>query len=53
MDLWNNLLLIDGGLMLVGIPFLFILRGRKNKANASKRTWAKARRLPQRDGCAL
>lgn len=36
MDLWNNLLLIDGGLMLVGIPFLFILRGRKTKQTPAK-----------------
>ncbi|KGG25034.1 hypothetical protein EV13_2968 [Prochlorococcus sp. MIT 0702] len=30
MDLWNNFLLADGGLMLVGIPLLFIWRARKN-----------------------
>jgi len=42
MDLWNKLLLINGSLMLVGIPLLFIWRGRKNKAKANKRNWSSA-----------
>jgi len=38
MDLWNNFLLADAGLMLVGIPLFFIWRAGKNKASNQDHT---------------